>query len=416
VESSGPQPHRLLAAAFGALDDAGVRWCLLRAEDDLAAPGGDVDVLMARGDAARAEAALASTGFARLPARGHGPHRFFLAYDRDDDAWLKLDVVTELAFGPSYALRSHAAAACLARRRRRNGVAVLDTADAFWCLLLHRLLDKGAIGPTAARLCALAADPRCATSPLALELDRRIASPGAAGRLIAAGRAGDAAALEALGRRLAGAWRRRERASGLPRRLAVAAGRRAAPVARARRGLTVALLGPDGAGKSTAAGGLARAFPFPVRTISMSPVPPRPVRGPRGAGFAVTVGGLLARWARAAGHRTRGRLVLFDRYPYDALLPPRRPLGRRGRLRRWAIGHACPPPDLTVALDAPGTILHARKHEHDPDVLEVERRAYAALAQRRGGAVLDATHDAERVRRDLTAAIWAAYRRRFART
>jgi hypothetical protein len=79
------------------------------------------------------------------------------------------------------------------------------------------------------------------------------------------------------------------------------------------------------------------------------------------------------------------------------------------------LGRACPPPGLTVVLDAPGALLHARKGEHDPDALEAERRGFLALAcGRRHAVVLDAAQDADAVRRDLTAAIWTAYRRRWA--
>jgi thymidylate kinase len=107
--------------------------------------------------------------------------------------------------------------------------------------------------------------------------------------------------------------------------------------------------------------------------------------------------------------------VLFDRYAYDALLPARWPLGRLGRLRRWLLGHACPAPQLIVVLDAPGELLHARTGEHGPGVLEAERRAYLRLARGRARAiVVDATHEPDRVRRDVTGAIWAAYQSRWA--
>jgi thymidylate kinase len=416
MASSGCQP--LLAAAFRALDDAGVRWCLLRGEDRLASPAGDVDVLLAPGDLTRAERALAAAGFGRLPAWGHGPHRFFLGYDGDADAWIKLDVVTELAFGPSFALRSRSAGACLARRRRRDGVALLDEADAFWALLLHRLLDKGAIGAAAPALARLAEAPGARSSPLAVEVDRIAAAGWDAAGLLAAARDGATARLEAAGPALAAAWERRRPLSSRLRRLTATAARRCAPLGRARRGLTVALLGPDGAGKSTAASALARSFPLPVRTIYMSPASgKRPRWRPRGLGLGLLLGAQLGRWLRGQRHRARGRLVLFDRYAYDALLPARRVLGRPGRLRRWLVGHACPPPTLTVVLDAPGEVLYARKGEHSAAVLEAERAAYLRIARGRSdAAVLDATGDADRLRRELTATIWAAYRRRLART
>jgi thymidylate kinase len=414
---ASPRCQPLLAAAFRALDDAGVRWCLLRGEDDLAAPAGDVDVLVASRDVACADATLATAGFARLPAWGHGPHRFFLGYDRDADAWLKLDVVGELAFGPSYELRSRATAACLRRRRRHDGVAVLDDADAFWCLLLHRLLDKRSVGAAGPRLARLAASPGVVASPLAAEVGRE-APPGCdAAALVDAARDGATARLEAAAPRLAAAWRSRRPLSSRVRRARVRAARRLAPLARSRRGLTVALLGPDGAGKSSAAAAVARSFPLPVSTIYMSPATPARARSaPRGVGLALLLGAQLARWLRGQRHRAAGRVVLFDRYAYDALLPARWALGRRGRLRRWLVGHGCPPPALTVVLDAPSGVLYERKREQPAAVLEADRMAYLRLADRREAtAVLDATADADRVRRELTAAIWAAYRRRSVR-
>jgi thymidylate kinase len=180
--------------------------------------------------------------------------------------------------------------------------------------------------------------------------------------------------------------------------------------------MTVALVGADGAGKSSAAAALASSFPLPVRTVYMSPaMTPRRGRSPRGAGLALRIGAQLARWLGAQAHRVRGRLVLFDRYAYDALLPARWALGPRGRLRRWLLGHACPAPRLIVVLDAPGELLHARTGEHDAAVLEAERRAYLRLAHARARTVvIDAAREPDRVRRDVTEAIWAAYRARWA--
>jgi thymidylate kinase len=410
---NGLDPHPLLGAIFGALDGDRAGWCVLRGVADLHAPAGDVDVLVASADARRLAAAADRLGFARLPARRRGSHAFYVAYDASDDRWVKLDVVTELAFGPGFELPSAAAAACLERRTRAGRVAVLAAPDAFWCLLLHRLLDRGEIGSAAAELHRLALEPGCEDSPLARELDA-LGAPCESAPLIDAARRGDWDRLEALAPDLAAAWARARRGAVLRRR-AVARGRRlAGPLVRWRRGLTVALLGPDGAGKSTAAEALEASFPLPVRTVYLSPARPRRRPAPPGAGLALRIAGLLSRWARGFGHRTRGRLVVFDRYPYDALLPSRRPVGRLGRLRRALLGRACPAPALTVVLDAPGALLHARKGEHDPAALEAERQGFLALARRRRRAVvLDAAQGAEAVRRDLTAAIWSVYRRRW---
>jgi thymidylate kinase len=399
-----------------ALDRAGVRWCLLRGAEGPDVPGGDVDLLVARDDAARFTGAIAPLGFARLPAWGYGSHRFHLGYDAATDRWLKLDVVTELAFGPWFSLPTPAGAHCLSRRRRRGSAMVLDDGDAFWSLLLHRLLDKGSVGAAAARLARLARTPGCAESPLAHEVERIAPDSCTPALLLDAVRRAAWTELEAPGPALAAAWRRRHRVASLRRRAIGRLARSAGPFLRSRRGMTVALVGPDGAGKSSSAAALARSFPLAARTVYMSPaMPPRRGPAPRGAGLALRIGAQLARWCRGQALRLRGRLVLFDRYAYDALLPARWPLGPRGRLRRWLLGHACPAPQLIVVLDAPGELLHARTGEHDPAVLEAERRAYLHLARGRARAiVIDATREPDRVRRDVTAAIWAAYRARWA--
>jgi thymidylate kinase len=409
--------HPLTGAVFRALDAAGVRWCLLRGAEDLARAGGDVDLLVAPGDVAVLERAIAPLGLARLPAWGFGSHRFYLGYDATTDVWLKLDVVTELAFGPWLSLRTGAAAGCLRRRRREAGIAVLDDADAFWCLLLHRMLDKGDVGPAGAALRRLAGASAWADSPLAREVERIVGDRFVPDRLLDAARRGAWEELAAHGAALQAAWTRSRRLAVQRRRVAGRLARRASPLVRSRRGMTVALVGPDGAGKSSAAAALARSFPLPALTLYMSPaMTVRHPALPRGAGLAVLIAAQLGRWARGLWHRLRGRLVLFDRYASDALLPARWPLGRRGRLRRRLLGHACPSPQLTVVLDAPGDVLYARAGEHHPAVLEAERRAYLRLAQRRAAAtVIDATREPDRVRRDVTAAVWAAYRRRWAR-
>jgi hypothetical protein len=139
------------------LDAAGVRWCLLR-DGIVGSDGGDVDVLVARDDMPELDRVLVEAGFTPVPSWGYGTHRFFLHHDRDRDRWTKLDVVTELSFGEAFSLRSGAEGECLSRRQRVAGSWVLHPDDAFWSLLLHRLLDKRTIdGPSAERIRELSA-------------------------------------------------------------------------------------------------------------------------------------------------------------------------------------------------------------------------------------------------------------------
>ena len=70
----------------------------------------------------------------------------------------------------------------------------------------------------------------------------------------------------------------------------------------------------------------------------------------------------MPRFLAGLYHQYRGRLVIFDRYMEDPWLPlpAGAPLPRRiGRRVRAAI--SCPPADLMLVLDAPGTEMYARE-------------------------------------------------------
>jgi hypothetical protein len=154
--------HPAVSRALEALERANVHWCLLRGESDLASPEGDVDLLVARGDMARLRDALAPLGYVPLRAWGRGPHRFFVAYDEASARGLKLDVVTQLAYGRYQELRTAAAAGCLARRRYVGALALLSPGDAFWALLLHCMLDREAFSAAhRGRLLELAGEADC---------------------------------------------------------------------------------------------------------------------------------------------------------------------------------------------------------------------------------------------------------------
>lgn len=178
-----------------------------------------------------------------------------------------------------------------------------------------------------------------------------------------------------------------------------------------RCGLGVALLAPDGAGKSSMTVQLAQSLPLDVRVVYLG-LFPRSVqqrRGLPGVGTARRLIQVWRTWLEALTHQRRGGLVLFDRYPYDALLPGAE--GPAERVWRWVLGHALPPPDLTIVLDAPGTVLHARSGEHDAATLERQRQGYLALARRLPRTVVvDASGDRETARRAVTGAIWDCYR------
>jgi len=106
--------------------------------------------------------------------------------------------------------------------------------------------------------------------------------------------------------------------------------------------------------------------------------------------------------------------VVYDRYIYDAAVPPAKRLDTLHRAARWVEGQSCPAPDIVVLLDAPGAVMHARKGEYSPEELEVWRRAFLSLRDRIPRLeTVDATRAADYVRTDVINRIWRRYAARW---
>lgn len=404
-----------VAAAFVALDEAGVRWCLLRGADELAAPVGDIDILVEAIHLRRTARALHRLGFRRPGLPGRGSHRFFVRYDAATGHWVKLDVVTRLDFGRFQEYRTDAAPGLLARSIEADGIPQPAAGDAYRLLLLHYLLDGSPrrnrhrdrlSGWAVAGRGRLARDGWHLEADLADALDAFVAE-GAWGRVSSM----RPMVLEALGHPASSArWQRLAN-----RTLQWLARRVPRPGA---GGASVALMGPDGSGKSTLLAALGAGLPFAVRQTYMGAYGASFGRSRRIAGLALP--GKLIRlwrgWAGGALHAAAGGVTIYDRYPLDAMLPTSSRLSRRARARRWILAHACPLPDLVVILDAPPETLYARKPEHDLAAFSAQRDAYRALGARLpDSVVLDATRPTEALRRDVTELLWRRYARRLRR-
>ncbi len=401
-------------AALAALDGHGVRWALLRGDPRAGLVFGDVDLLVERTAVPRLEAMLMPVGFAPVLRPGHGSHRFFVAYDEQAGRWLELDIVSELSFGRHQELTTSAAEACLATRVRDEPLWRLAPCDEFWALLLHYLLDKGAI-PFDRRGAVLDAFDDATAGGALLDAVRPHLPPTLNPEdLLDAVRRADWDELIALAAGLRRSWLRREALRVNARVFAGRVrGRLGPPPWGARQGLTVALLGPDGAGKTTLAETLRRQFVLPTRVVYVGVLrtTERALRLRRVPGLMLmlrlmefTSKGLAARY-----QRRRGRLVVFDRYTYDALLAPG---GEklRARVSYALIRRTCPAPDLVIVLDVPAATMYARKGELGLTRLDDFRRRYLSMRERLPNTtVVDASQPAADVHRAVAALLWRRY-------
>lgn len=218
------------------------------------------------------------------------------------------------------------------------------------------------------------------------------------------------------------------------------------------RGFTVALIGPDGAGKTTVARAIQAEFRGGVKYLYMGVNPEasnrrlpttklvhfiRRIRAARRSHESLNsstnttakptsssvrsalravrltlalVNRLAEEWYRygiAWSSVRRGSIVLFDRHFYadyyasDVSTAAPRPVQRR--IHGFMLYHFYPKPDLLVYLDAPAEILFERKGEGTVESLDRRRQDYLDVMRATNNAtVVDANRPLDQVTRDVS--------------
>jgi thymidylate kinase len=379
--STAPGAHDVVLRAFAALEGSGVTFALLRNTPSAGRTGGDVDVLIRAADIATAERCLAGIGWLRAHSAGHGSHRFHMVCDATTRTWHQLDLVTRLDFGPMQAYRTQLAEACLSRRVHQDGVPVMHADDAFWLLFLH-LAWKGATPSRWARLhsCAESAGARGPVADfLATLLPGGLASVE---NVLAAVQVNDWENVRRIQGQVQRRWKRARRMditrvhgkNWMLRHVSTAK----------FPGSSLALLGLDGAGKTTVAARLHDEVPWPTVSLYMGvwreSSLDRLVRHIVGAQLALRLGRLARTNLVTRYHRALGRVVLLDRYIVDATLPSP-DLDWKGRISAQLVLRTAAAPDRIVFLDAPAEVVFTRKGELTIDELRQRRDHYVEMSK-----------------------------------
>lgn len=224
-----------------------------------------------------------------------------------------------------------------------------------------------------------------------------------------------------------------------------------------RSAFTVALAGPDGAGKSTITRRLEKVLPLPSKYVYMGvnlessnlvlPTTRLVLEVKRALGGRPDIAGPVdpnkskhrpKSWAKRAikdlksslrltnqiaeewfrqllvwKYQRQGFIVLFDRhFYYDyyfhdvAVDDPQRSL--LSRIHGYMLERFYPKPDFAIFLDAPAELLYARKRESSVDILDHRRREYLRLREIVKNSVLvDASQSEDEVLNEVTSQIMA---------
>ena len=221
--------------------------------------------------------------------------------------------------------------------------------------------------------------------------------------------------------------------------------------------ISVALIGPDGAGKTTIARMIESSFPVPIKYLYMGvsvessnlalpttrvveyfkrwrrkktgvapskTVPPNRKNGRHKKSKLRALlrlsNRLAEEWYRqflSWKFRRQGHIVVYDRhYKFDFELDKATATNDKRQftdwLHRWCLAKLYPTPDVVIYLDAPAEVLFARKGEFTLEWLESRRQAFITQGRKtKNFFQIDATRPLETVYANVTERIMQFYQK-----
>lgn len=419
-----PMLADFLVSLFANWRDACVRSVVLRNYESLPhSVGNDIDILIDDLPAAQRIllACARSAGYRLCHYVGFGAHSYYFT-DPSIGRPLRIDLMTRLDW---YGFVIVDADVVFAASRERPPFRIPHPAHEASLKLLLRLLYHGYV-PEKYRPAirdAFAEHPTAAIQTLAPSFGSRTARMLVHAAIMQQWSACEARRFRLLTALVANNWLRRPRTTA-----ALWIGDTARRLRRALHptGVSVALLGPDGSGKSTVASALMQRADLPLyqhyarcvhwkpqmlprlRTATGQPPatpyekPPRSLLGSCCYFVVHLVEFVIGAIARVRPVLYANGLVVLDRYYYDFFVDTAR---YRLRLPARVVDLGCrmiPPADMVFVLDAPPAMLLRRKQEVPLDEVERQRAAYRRLQDRLPNAtVVDASQPVERVVDDI---------------
>lgn len=440
--------REVLKKVFASINGAGIHYLVLRNYDLLPDEiiRGDIDLLVSPHDAKALQSILKDMGFLVIP--DIFPHVFALFYNVKSGFLVKLDIIDRFVFGRriSISFPGEYEELVLKRRIFSKGIYIPSPEDEVFLLLLHCLGDKGFIQPSyrekLQKLISFSLDTgylECFLSRVfGQEVSQRVLRRISEKCYIDVIRLRHQLIIYLIGKLNV------QNFFVLLKILKQKFTRKIL----GRKGLKIALLGPDGSGKTTIAQRIRDRRIFDVKTVYMGQnnflLPTRRLLfgilkkmgksrifenrellsssqegmfSVKGKSRNVIVPfrfflDLMDLYLRYFFYDylycRKGFMVINDRYVYDMLVGEEKI--QKLPLVRWMILSLFPSPDFLFCLDAPVEKMYARKNEHSLEILQKMKINYINLcAFLKNSQVIRNDTDADETVNIIISYIWKEY-------